>query len=128
MTTVTVARSRLLNLFEGVVLSAVFQGFPTFAGAVMMLKLVHDQQITANPGLAAIFVPVASLLSALLTCTLGPKFPRFFKAGYEPAFFEPALSFTDKIATWRERPTTSLQLVTWLIMLSLLAVAVVSLG
>ncbi len=42
--------------------------------------------------------------------------------------FDPTLSFADKIVTWRERPTTSVQLVTMMIMLSLLAVAVVSMG
>jgi hypothetical protein len=128
MDVIAVRRSRLLNALEGVILSAVCQGFPTFASAVLMLRLVHDRQLTSDPGRAAIFVPLASLVSALLTCYFGPKFPNFFKHGYEPAFFDPALTFNDKVTTWRERPTTSVQLVTTMIMLSLLAVAVVSGG
>ncbi|MFN5717227.1 MAG: hypothetical protein ACK463_22190, partial [Bradyrhizobium sp.] len=36
------------------------------------------------------------------------------------------LSFSEKIAQWRSQPTVSLQLMTTMIMMSLLAVAVVS--
>ena len=128
MTAIAAAKSRALNLLEGVTLTAVCQGFPTFASAVMILKLAHSHQIVNDPGGAAIFVPLASLISALIACAFGPKFPRFFKNGYEPAFFDATLSFNDKIATWRKRPMTSVQLVTTVIMLSLLAVAVVSMG
>ena len=93
----------------------------------MMLKLAREPRIVSDPGGAAVFVSIASVLFALIVCTLGPKFPRFFKT-YEPAFLDPTLSFTDKIVTWRERPMTSVQLVTTMILLSLLAVAVVSMG
>jgi hypothetical protein len=127
MNDVSVAKSAVLNVVEGLTLIAICQAFPTFASTVMMLKLAHDHQIVDDPARAAIFVPLASLLFALLTGYLGPKFPRFFKT-YEPAFFDPTLSFTDKIVTWRERPSTSVQLVTVMILLSLLAVAVVSMG
>ena len=128
MTTVAATKSRLLNVIEGIILTAICQGFPTFATAVMVLKLSREHRIIGDPGGAAIFVALASLVSALLACWLGPKFPRFFKASYEPAFFDATLPFDDKITIWRERPATSVQLVATVIMLSLLAVGVVSMG
>ncbi len=127
MNAITAAKSRLLNVLGGLILTAVCQAFPAFASAVMMLKLARDHQITGDPGRAAIFVPLASLLYALIAGIFGPKFLCFFKT-YESAFFDATLSFTDKIATWRERPSTSVELVTTVFMLSLLAVAVVSVG
>jgi hypothetical protein len=65
---------------------------------------------------------------ALVTAYFGPKFPRFFKNGYEPLFFDATLPFAEKISRWRTQPTASLQLLTTVIMLSLLAVAVASVG
>jgi len=128
MTTIAAAKSRLLNVIEGIILTAICQGFPTFAIAVMALKLSREHRIVGDPGGAAIFVTLASLFSALLTCCLGPKFPRFFKASYEPAFFDAALPFDDKVTTWRERPATSVQLIATVIVLSLLAVGVAGMG
>jgi hypothetical protein len=54
---------------------------------------------------------------------LAPKFPRLFKNSYEPLFFDARLSFADKLAQWRAQPAVSLQLVTNVMMLSVLAVA-----
>jgi hypothetical protein len=127
MNAITATKSAALNMLEGLTLVVICQALPTFASTVMMLKLVREQRIVGDPGGAVIFVSLASLLFALITCTFGPKFPRFFKT-YEPAFLDPTLSFTDKIVTWRERPMTSVQLVTTMMLLSLLAVAVVSMG
>jgi len=73
-----------------------------------------------------LFVVLTSALHGLFTPWLAPKFPKFFRHGYEPLFFNAGLSFAEKIAKWRERPTTSVQLVTSELMLALLAVAVVS--
>ena len=127
MKAITVAKSAALNLLEGLTLVIICHALPTFATTVMMLKLAREPRIVGDSGGAAVFVSIASVLFALIVCTLGPKFPRFFKT-YEPAFLDPTLSFTDKIVTWRERPMTSVQLVTTMILLSLLAVAVVSMG
>ncbi|MEH2543375.1 hypothetical protein V1283_000020 [Bradyrhizobium sp. AZCC 2262] len=69
---------------------------------------------------------LACTLHGVFTAWLAPKFPKFFKHGYEPLFFNAGLSFAEKIEKWRERPTTSVQLVTTELMLALLAVAVVS--
>jgi hypothetical protein len=76
---------------------------------------------------AAIFVVLAAVMFALLMTWLGPKFPRFFKT-CEPLFYDPTLSFSEKLARWRTRPEVSLQLVTTMMLMSLLAVAVVSVG
>ena len=109
-------------------LTAIFQAVPTFAAAVLLLKLVGSSQIVGQPGGAAFFVVMASIFYALVTPYLGTKFPKAFRNSYEPLFFDAKLSFSDKIFRWRMRPTVSLQLVTIAMMLSLLAVAVVSVG
>jgi hypothetical protein len=128
MNATAVPKSRALNVLEGMTLCAIFQALPTFAGAVLPLKLAGDHQILGERYGAAIFVASASVLYALTMPHLGPKFPRFFRNSYEPLFFDASLPFSEKLSQWRVRPTTSLQLVTTVMMLSLLAVAVVSVG
>jgi hypothetical protein len=128
MNAVAAPKSHRLNQLEGITLTAFFQAFPTFAATVLLLKLAGSRAIVGDPGGAAIFVALATLVHALVVPHLGPKFPRFFKNSYEPLFFDATLSWREKLAQWRTRPTTSLQLVTTVIMLSVLAVAVVSVG
>jgi hypothetical protein len=87
----------------------------------LLLKLVrHD-----IAGGVVLFVVLTSVLHGLFTPWLAPKFPKFFRHGYEPPFFNASLSFVEKIEKWRAQPTTSLQLVTNGLLLSLLAVGVV---
>ena len=86
-----------------------------------------SSHIVGQTGGAAIFVAAATLIYALATPWLGPKFPRWFKTGYEPLFFDATLSFTEKLSRWRTQPATSLQLVTNVTLLALLGVAVASL-
>ena len=88
----------------------------------MLLKLAHHE----IAGGVVLFVVMASIFHGLLTPWLAPKFPKFFKHGYEPLFFNASLSFVEKIEKWRDQPTTSLQLVTNVLLLSLLAVGVMS--
>ena len=122
MNAIAAPKSRSLNRLEGFALTAIFQGFPTFAAAALLLKLArHD--IAGN---VVFFVVAASIFHALLTPWLAPKFPKFFKHSYEPLFFDASLSFAEKIAKWRAQPMVSLQLVTNVMMLSLLAVGVVA--
>jgi hypothetical protein len=128
MNAVAAPKSHRVNLIEGMTLTAIFQAVPTFATAVLLLKLVGSSQIVGQPGNAAIFVVMASIFYALVTPYFGTKFPKFFKNSYEPLFFDATLSFGDKIFRWRTQPTVSLQLVTIVMMLSLLAVGVVSAG
>jgi hypothetical protein len=127
MNAITAPKSPAQNRLEGFALTAIFQGLPTFAAAVLMLKLVGAREIVTERGGAAIFVVLASLIYALVTPRLASWFPRM-KNGHEPLFYDASLSVSDKIAQWLKQPRISLQLVTTMIMLSLLAVAVASLG
>jgi len=122
MNAIAAPKSSAQNRLEGFALTAILQGFPSFAAAALILKLArHD-----IAGGVVLFVVLTSVLHGLFTPWLAPKFPKFFRHGYEPLFFNAGLSFVEKIAKWRERPTTSVQLVTSELMLALLAVAVVS--
>ena len=128
MDAITTAKSPRLNRFEGFVLTALFQGFPTFAAAALMLKFVGSREIVGQRYGAAIFVALAALFYALLKPWLARKFPNRCRHGYEPLFFDASLPFIEKIARWRTQPVTSLQLVTNVMLLSLLAVGVASVG
>jgi hypothetical protein len=119
-------KSPALNLLEGMTLTAAFQAFPTFTVAALLVKLSGSAAIVGRPGGAAIFIVLAMLFQTLAVTWLGPRFPRFFKNAYEPLFYDAALSFSEKIARWRVQPVASVQLLTTLMMLSLLAAAVVS--
>jgi hypothetical protein len=122
MNAIAAPKSSAQNRLEGFALTAILQGFPSFAAAALLLKLARHE-IAGGP---VLLVVSASVLHGLFTPRLAPKFPKFFRHGYEPLFFNAGLSFGEKIAKWRERPTTSVQLVTSELMLALLAVAVVS--
>jgi hypothetical protein len=128
MNAVSESKSPSQNRLEGFALTAIFQGFPTFAAAVLILKLAGSHEIVRERYGAAIFVALASVVYALFTPLLARRFPKWFRHGYEPLFFDATLSFAEKIAQWRVQPAASKQLATTVIMLSLLAVAVVSLG
>ena len=126
MDAITTPKSPQTNRLEGFVLTTLFQGFPTFAAAALMLKLVGSHEIVGHG--AVIFVVLAALFYALLTPWLVRTFPKRFVPGYEPLFFDASLPFIEKIARWRTQPVTSLQLVTNVMLLSLLAVGVASVG
>jgi hypothetical protein len=122
MSAITAPKSRSLNWLEGFALTFLLQGFPTFAGAALLLKLAHHE----IAGGVVLFVTIASIFHGLLTPWLAPKSPRFVKHSYEPLFFNAGLSFIEKIEKWRAQPTTSLQLMTNVLLLSVLAVGVMS--
>jgi hypothetical protein len=122
MNAIVAPKPRGLNWLEGFALTFLLLGFPTFASAALLLKLVrHD-----IAGGVVLFVVLTSVLHGLFTPWLAPKFPKLFRHGYEPLFFNASLSFVEKIEKWRAQPTTSLQLVTNVLLLSLLAVGVMS--
>ena len=79
-------------------------------------------------GRAMLFVVLALTFHALLAPWLQPKFPKFFKNGYEPLFFDASLPVAEKLARWRVQPAVSQQFMTTVLMLSLLAVVLVSVG
>ena len=122
MNAIAAPKSSMQNWFEGFALTAILEGFPSFVAAALLLKLVrHD--ITGG---FLQFVVLTSVMHGLFVPWLAPRFSRIFRRGYEPLFFNANLSFPEKITRWRERPTTSVQLVTTELMLALLAVAVMS--
>jgi hypothetical protein len=93
-----------------------------------MLKIAGGHETFVQKGVGAvIFVALSSVMFALIMTWLGPKYPRFFKT-YEPLFYDATLPFEEKLARWRTQPVASLQLVTTVMLLSLLAVAAVSVG
>src|SRR3979409_814608 len=105
MDAITTPKSPRINRLEGFALTALFQGFPTFAAAALMLKLVGSHAIVGHG--AAIVVVSAARFYALLMPWLGRKFPNRFRHGYEPLFFDASLPFIEKIARWRTQPVTS---------------------
>ena len=128
MNAIAAPKSSAQNRLEGFALTALFQGFPIFAAAALLLKLVGSHEIVREQYGAAIFVVLASVFYALFTPWLATKFPKFLKNSYESLFFDASLSFVEKLEKWRAKPLVSLQLVTNVLMLSLLAVAVLSGG
>ena len=109
-------------------MSAILQGLPTFTGAALLLKLAGSGQIVGQTrrscDLRRHDVDPLRVDVALAR----PKFPGFVKNSYEALFFDASLSFSEKVLRWRTQPTTSLQLLTNVVMLSLLAVAVMCVG
>ena len=95
-----ISKSSRFNRLEGIALSAALQGFPTFAAAVMLVKLFGSNTIIGTPVGTVFFVLVTSILSGLVSAWLGPKYPKLFHASYEPLFFDASLSFKQKIAAW----------------------------
>jgi len=127
MNAITAPKSSAQNRLEGFALTATFQGLPIFADAGLMLKLIGAHAIVSERGGAAIFVVLAALFYSAITPWLGARFQKF-RSAYEPLFFDAGLSLSDKIAQWRTQPRVSLQLLTTTMILSVLAVAVVSMG
>ncbi|BAL79238.1 hypothetical protein [Bradyrhizobium cosmicum] len=118
MASITAPKSGPLNWLEGFALTATLQGFPIFAAASLMVKLLGDDR----GGQRVLTVVMATLLYSVLVIWLG-RFPKL-KNGYEASFFDASLSFSEKIARWRAKPATSVQLVASVLLLSLLAVSV----
>ena len=126
MTAVTAPTFATLNRLEGFVLYALCQGLPTYAGAALTVKLMGASEIVGERYGAAIFVVIASTIHGLSIPWLGPKFPRFFRHTSEPAFLDGRLTLADKVSRWLAQPKTALQLLTNMLLLSVLAVGVAS--
>jgi hypothetical protein len=128
MNAITALKSPALNRLEGTTLTALLQALPTYAAAAMLLKLAGSGQAIGHVGGAATFVVLTTFFHALLTPWLAPKYPKMFRNSYEPLFFDAGLSFAEKVMRWRTQPMASLQLLANMVMLSLLGVAVLSVG
>jgi hypothetical protein len=121
-------KSRALSRLEGMALTGVFQAFPTFTAAALLVKLSGASDMTSHAGSVLTFIVLAMLFHGFTVTSLGPRFPRFFQNVYEPLFYDATLSLSEKIARWRVQPVASRQLLTTVMMLSVLAVAVMSMG
>jgi hypothetical protein len=128
MTAIAAPKSPLSNWLEGVTLCAILQGLPTYASSALMLRLFHHDMVRTEHR-AVFFVVTATLVYALISPLLaGPRCRKIFRSGFEPLFFDPMLSFADKVAQWRSQPRVTVQLVTTVISMSVLAVAALSAG
>ena len=114
------------NRLECLTLYALLQGVPFYSGVALMMILINASEFADQRYGAAIFIAMASTFHALLTPWLGPKFPRFFRHHHEPLFADPVLSFSEKVSGWLAQPKIALQLLTNLLMLSVLGVGVAS--
>jgi hypothetical protein len=126
MNTLAAPKSPQANRLEGFALTAMLQGFPTYATAALTLKLMGAHEIVGDRWGAAIFVVLASLFHAMFAPWLASKFPKLSANACAPAFFDETLSFSEKVAHWRTQPMVSVQLVASLLLLSVLAVGVAS--
>jgi hypothetical protein len=126
MTIISASKTPSQNRLEGFALTALFLGFPSYAAVLLIIKIMGAHEIVGQPGGPAIFVVLASIFHAMVGPWLGRKFPKFIRHGYEPLFYDEHLTFSEKIAQWRVQPVASLQLVTTVIMMSVLAVGVAS--
>jgi len=120
-------KSRPRNALEGFALTVILQSFPTFAAAALLLKLCANHDLVGDSGVA-IFVAFASLVHATIAIMLGSSFAALSKILYEPKFFDCSLSLSEKITEWRTHPAASLQLVTIVLLLSVMAVVTASVG
>ncbi|MGJ4999460.1 hypothetical protein [Bradyrhizobium sp. HKCCYLR20261] len=114
-----------LNLLEGMLLTALFQAIPTYAGAALILKVAHSTAL--RPGIIG-FVATATIIHVLMTSAFGPRYPRVLKQAYAAEFYDPTLGLADKVLRWRTQPEGSLQLLASTVMLALLAVAALAMG
>ncbi|MGY4365567.1 hypothetical protein ACVW1A_001632 [Bradyrhizobium sp. LB1.3] len=94
---ITASKSGSLNWLEGFALTTILQGFPIFAAASLMVKLLGDYRGSSH----VLTIALASVFYSIFAVSVGSVFPRHFKNGYEAQFFDASLSFSEKIAHWR---------------------------
>ena len=106
MNTVSPRKSRALSQFEGMALTAVFQAFPTFTAAALLVKLSCLSSMTSHAESVVTFIVLAVLFQTIAVTSLGSRFPRFFKQAYEPLFYDTTLSLGDSSGDVRMRSGT----------------------
>ena len=87
MTAITESKTPSQNRLEGFALTALFLGLPTYATAVLAIKIMGAREIVGSPEGPVIFVVLASLFHGVMAPWLGAKF-KMFRQGYEPLFFD----------------------------------------
>jgi hypothetical protein len=126
MTALAAPKFSTLNRLECFSLYALFQGVPLYSSVVLMMKLIAASEIVGERYGAAIFVVLAATFHGLVTPWLAPKFPRFFQHNSAPMFGDATLSFTEKVSRWLAQPKTGVELLTNVLMMSVLAIGVAS--
>ncbi|WP_315787467.1 hypothetical protein [Bradyrhizobium sp. SZCCHNR2011] len=118
-------KAPLLNLLEGMALTALFQAIPTYAGAALILKLAHSTALhTSIIG----FVATATIIHVLMTSAAGPRYPHVLKQAYAAEFYDATIGVADKVLRWRTQSEGSLQLLSSTVMLAVLSVAALAMG
>ena len=126
MTALTAPKLAARNRLECFALYAMFQGVPLYSSIVLMMKLVAASEIVGERYGAAIFIVLAAVFHGLAMIWLAPKFPRFFRHNNAPAFGDATLSFTEKVSRWLAEPKTAVELLTNVMLMSVLAIGVAS--
>jgi len=126
MTTVAAPKRTGRNRLESFALYALLQGVPLYSSVVLMMKLVAAPEIVGERYGATIFVVLAATFHGLVTPWLAPKFPRFFRHNSAPMFGDAMLSFTEKVSRWLAEPKTAVELLSNLLLISVLVVGVAS--
>jgi hypothetical protein len=122
----TTAKSGRINRLEGTALTAL-EILPTMTGGALLLRLGSHFGGSHLYNYEAVNMVVGGSLGyALLMPWLARNFPSPFQATYQPLFFDASLSFSDKVTRSLTQPSTSWRLLTNALMLSVLAVAVLS--
>src|SRR4051794_1210552 len=75
MNAISAPKSPKANRLEGFALTAIFQGFPTFAGAALLLKFVGSHEIVGTRYGAAIFVVLSRAVLRPAGAVAGAKIP-----------------------------------------------------
>ncbi|MGE0287325.1 MAG: hypothetical protein AB7I42_12655 [Bradyrhizobium sp.] len=67
MNAIAVSKSRMQNWMEGVTLTGLFHGLPTFVAAAMLIKLFSTSELVTDQGGLLIFVFMATVLHAVVS-------------------------------------------------------------
>ncbi|RXT35448.1 hypothetical protein [Bradyrhizobium betae] len=126
MTALAAPKLTAQNRLECFLLHALFQGVPLYSSVVLMIKLVAASEIVGERYGATIFIVLAASFHGMLTRWLAPRFPRFFRHNNAPMFGDATLSFTEKVSRWLAEPKTAVELLSNVLLMSVLVIGVAS--
>ncbi|MGY3076472.1 hypothetical protein ACVWZZ_002843 [Bradyrhizobium sp. LM6.10] len=129
----TVRKSSLHNALEGLALTATLQSFPTFAAAAFLLKLVGNHDLVGDPGVA-IFVAIDLARPCTACGDPGAELPGLVQdhlcsrpsTSQSPS--RPICRSPTRSPRGAPSPVASLQLMTIVLLLSVMAVVTASVG
>ncbi|MCK1393065.1 hypothetical protein [Bradyrhizobium sp. 1] len=126
MTALAAPKLTTQNRLECFALYALFQGVPLYSSVVLMMQLVAASEIVGERYGATIFIVLAASFHGMLTPWLAPRFPRFFRHNSAPMFADATLSFTEKVSRWLAEPKTAVELLSNVLLMSVLVIGVAS--